>query len=59
MGRQLPLQIFHLQGQRLDLLAHQGDQSLQVFGIVRQGFQRLQHGGNILNRRREGNKECA
>lgn len=59
MGRQLPLQVFHLQGQRLDLLAHQGDQTLQVFGIVRQGFQRLQHSGNILNRRREWNKEYA
>ncbi len=50
MGRQLPLQIFHLQGQRLDLFAHQGDQTLQVIGIVRQRFERFQHGWNIPNR---------
>jgi hypothetical protein len=50
MSRQLPLQVFHLQGQRLDLLAHQGDQPLQIIRIIRQGFQALQHGWNIPER---------
>ena len=44
---ELPLQVFNLQGQRLDFLAHQGDQPLQIIRIVRQGFQALQHGRNI------------
>ena len=50
MSRQLPLQVFHLQGQRLDLLTHQGDQPLQIVRIIRQGFQALQHGWNIPER---------